>query len=176
MKLLSDRMCEKLEELMGFCFIGNRIADRAQSVLKVDYVMPRTGDILHLHYAHEMPLLADVIADYCDDRNYAVNYPLTPKDYTRYSNIKEIFDKILEYSIDLEKLAIQTIELAVEEKDTTTAKFLDNFLRSLIPYTKMALAFVDYVSQNGYTPKDNMLMDLSINHYMGIEAEHKTDD
>ena len=43
----------------------------------------------------------------------------------------------------------------------------------LIPYTKMMLGFVDYIEQNGYTPKDNMDMDARINKFMEIEPEFR---
>lgn len=166
MKLLSDRMAMELENLMGMCFVGNRIADRAQSQLKVKFVMPITGDIVHLQFAHKMPLVADQIADYCDSRNYAVNYPATPKDYTDYSNTKEVFDKLLEYMLDLEKQTGNVMELALAERDKMTYKFLNDFLMGLNEYTKMMLSFVDYIETNGYTPKDNRMMDYSIKKFL----------
>lgn len=176
MMLISQRMAEELEQLGGLCFIGNRIADRCQSQLKVKFVMPRTADIVHLEFAHKMPLIADVIADYCDDRNYDVNYPETPKDYSNYNSTKEIFDKLLAYMIDLETQTSLIIDIADEEHDYVTRKFLNDFLMDLVPYTKMMLSFVDYIEQNGYTPKDNMDMDARINKFMGIEPVESVDD
>ena len=64
MKLISDKMCKALDDLTAFCFLGNRIFDRAHSVLDVNFVMPNTAEVVHLNMAHQFPLLADLITDY----------------------------------------------------------------------------------------------------------------
>lgn len=165
-------MCAKLEEIMGMCFIGNRIADRVQSVIRIDFVMPNTADIVHLHFAHAMPLVADEVSDYAFDRNYAINYPATPKDYSHYTGLKEAFSKLLMFMRDLERITSEGIDLAIAEDDKTTKVFLDKFLRKLVPYTAMFLDLCDYVDMNGDTPKDHMDMDARVNKFLHIKRQH----
>lgn len=173
MKLLSDSVIRELSNIQGMLFIGNSIADNAVYQLSVKFVMPRTTEIVHHRFAHEMPLLADNITDYADDRNVYLHRPVVPEHKKEYSNIKEIFDELLEYMVNLEKIVSHAIDVCIDDNDKTTKVFLDSFLRDLIPYTKMMLGFVDYIEMNGYTSKDNMDMDARINKFMGIEPEFR---
>lgn len=170
--LISQKTAISLENLMGLFFTLNRLLDRAQAQLSVKFVMPKTSNIVHIHWSHIMPLVADKISDYCDDRNYAVNYPATTQDYTNYNNLMEMFTKILDYMIEIEGTVAECVDLAEEENDIMTKHFLEKFLvKEVKPYTKMALAFVDYIERNGDTPKDHMDMDDRINKFLGIEGD-----
>jgi len=166
--LISEKTSKALENLMGMFFQMNRILDRAQSQLSVKFVMPNTSRIVHIKWSHAMPLVADKIADYCDERNYAVSYPATTADYTDYSNLTEIFDRALDYMCDIESATKECIDIAREDGDEMTEYFLKEFLYDEIrPYTKLALNFVDYVRMNGDEPYRHMSMDSRIDKFLG---------
>lgn len=169
MKLISDEIKAGLNNISGLLFIGNAIADNAVYQLSVKFVMPNTTEIVHLKFAHELPLLADKISDYADARNVYLNRPVVPKQDKEYNNIKDIFVDLLKYMVDLETLTKTVIRDCDKNNDLTTKVFLDSFLRDLIPYTKMMLGFNDYIEMNGFTPKDNMDMDARINKFFGYD-------
>lgn len=173
MTLLDKSVIQELTNIQGLLFVGNAIADNAVYQLSVKFVMPRTTEIVHHKFAHELPLLADEITDYADDRNVYLHRPVVQAQTKEYNNTKEIFDDLLLYMVNLEKIVSKAIDTCVAVDDKVTKVFLDSFLRDLIPYTKMMLGFVDYIEQNGYTPKDNMDMDARINKFMEIEPEFR---
>ncbi len=166
MQLVSDTIARECEALIGLCFVGNRIMDRIKSELSVTFVMPITSNIIHLKMSHKMPLLADEIGDYLESRNYSECYPATLADYTKYSNSRECFDKILEYFIDLERSIKNVIDKAIDEGDKMTMKFLHDFLLEVKDYTAMALTLVDASEMYGHAPKDNMQLDSNIKKLM----------
>lgn len=169
MKLLKDEIIKDLTNIAGLLFIGNSIADNAVYQLSVKFVMPNVTNIVHLKFAHELPLLADKISDYADDRNVYLYRPIVPEQSKEYTNIKDIFVDLLNYMVNLETLVSSAIDDCVKYDDKTTKVFLDSFLRDLIPYTKMMLGFNDYIEMNGFTPKDNMSMDARINRFFGYD-------
>lgn len=170
MKLLSEKVASDLQDISGLLFTGNSIVDNMVYALEVDFVMPNTSEMVHSKIAHEMPLLADEITEYAASRNVKLHRPVVPANKKDYNNIKEIFDEFLEYMVDLERMVSKVIDDCVEEDDKTTKAVLSSFLKELIPYTKMALGFVDYVEKCGYTDKDCMFIDFSINHFMGLDT------
>ena len=176
MKLLNDRVISELQNIQGMCFVGNAIADNAVYQLSVKFVMPRTTEIVHLRFAHELPLLADKITDYADDRNVYLHRPVVQAQTKEYNNIKEIFDDLLEYMVSLERIVSQGITACEETNDKVTKVFLDGFLRDLIPFTRMMLGFVDYVEMNGIEPRNCMSMDARIEKFMGLVNNAVEDD
>jgi ferritin len=175
--LISEKTAIALENLMGMFFQANRILDRMSSQLSVKFVMPNTSEIVHKQFAHVMPLIGDKISEYCDDRNYAVSYPETTRDYTEYNNLSDMFNKILDYMIDIEGTVIECVDIAEDENDLMTKHFLEKFLYEEVrPYTKLAQNFVDYVQKNGDEPIRHMSMDSRINRFLGIESKNEDDD
>lgn len=164
-------MKAKLQELLGFLFIGNSILDNCVYQLDVKFVMPNTSNIFHEEVAHKLPLLADKISEYASSRGEYLHRPVVPENTGDYVNIKEIFDNILEYMVDLEKITEETIRFSEIERDRVTRLFLESFLLEVIPYTKIAIDMVDYVEMSGYTPKDNMTIDDRVNKFLRIEGE-----
>lgn len=165
MKLINDEITRGLNDIAGLLFVGNAIADNAVYQLSVKFVMPNTTEIVHLKFAHELPLLADKISDYADSRNVYLYRPVVPKQDKEYQNTKDIFVDLLKYMTDLESVVKTVIRTCDKLDDLTTKVFLDSFLRDLIPYTKMMLGFNDYIEMNGFTSKDNMDMDARINRF-----------
>lgn len=144
---------------MGLCFIGNSIMDNIVYQLSVKFVMKHTSDIVHEGMAHKMPVLADDISDYADDRNVYLHRPIVPRQDKEYNNVSEIFKDIVEYMSDLEQATCRAIEISKSEHDHMTKLFLDSFLRNLRPYTALALALEDYSEKNGTSSEQNMQMD-----------------
>lgn len=169
MKLINDKITDGLNSIAGLLFVGNSIADNAVYQLSVKFVMPNTTEIVHLKFAHELPLLADKISDYADSRNVYLYRPVVPRQDKEYSNTKDIFSELLRYMIDLENVVKDVIRECDKDNDLTTKVFLDSFLRDLIPYTKMMLGFNDYIEMNGFSSKDNMDMDARINKFFGYD-------
>ena len=175
--LISENMGQALDILLGRFFQANRILDRISAELSVKFVMPNTSNIVHKFWAHEMPLIADLISEYCDSRNYASNYPETTKDYSQYENLTEIFNKALDFMLEIEDETMNCISLAMDEKDYMTKAFLEKFLLEKInPFTKLAQNFVDYVEKNGDEPSKHMSIDARINRFLGIDLNSADSD
>lgn len=170
--LISDKMETTLENIMGMFFQANRLLDRCSSVLSVKFVMPNTTKIVHKKWSHLMPLIADKISDYCDDRNYAVKYPITTADNTDYESLTDMFNRILNYMVEIEDSIIEAVEIAKDENDIMTKHFLEEFLYEEVrPYTKLAQNFVDYIEKNGDEPEKHMSMDARIEKFLGFSTE-----
>ena len=171
MKLISDRMEEALTGLYGMCFIGNSICDNLVTQLDVKFVMPNTSNIVHYHMAHVFPDLADDIGDYASARNSYLHRPAVPAQTKDYDKLTPMFEMLLEYMVSLEKETGRVMDLAISEDDKQTLKNLDKFMRKLLPLTKMALGFCDYLEMNGDEPKQWMQMDAHINKFLGIKRK-----
>ncbi len=141
--LIDNKLNEKLNDIVTFCFLGNRVCDRAMSVLDVKFVMNKTSSILHEKLAHLFPMLADVVSDYQSSRNCLTIYGETPRDDTDYSSPIDFFEKALEFMQDLESLCYETHVLATESSDLTTVSFLEKYSRLLIPVTNQCILLVD---------------------------------
>lgn len=169
MKLIADNVLSHLVNLMGMCFVGNRIADRCKSQLVVKFGMINTSYIVHEHFAHDMPMLADYIGEYCEQRNCDTIYPITPKDDTNYQTTEEIFERLFNFMVDLEKQTIKTISVAQSANDIMTEATLKQFLLKLRDYTNLVSKLYNYVKINGCTPKDNLDMDNNIKSYLSLD-------
>lgn len=151
--LISDILNESLNELIGQCFIGNRILDRMMSILNIKFVMNNTVKYLHPGLAHKFPLLADKISDYQGSRNNFTTYPETPRDNSDYENVLVLFTKFYEFIIEFENSVKETIELADSNNDMVTLEFLRKFLLNFNRYTEQAILLVDKAE----TYKDNYM-------------------
>lgn len=144
MNLLNTPVEDSLNLLIQRLFLGNRILDRMMSNLTVKFVMPKTESILHEKLAHSYPKMADYFSGHMEDRNCMAKYLVTPEDVTEYTNPMEIFNKYLEYQLELEELVCECISIAKDDGDMMTELALKEFLSgSLKKYTKQALLLVD---------------------------------
>ena len=165
--LLKDEMKEYLENIIGKCFLNNRMFDRMVSILSVKLVMPITGDIIHHKLAHLYPRIADLVSDYMAQRNCTTIYQQTPEGSQDYNNPIECFDYMLELNLSLEKEVKNAIKLADEINDYTTKVFLDDFLRKLISVTDTILLLDDKIgmyenNKNGWMKFDSDIEDFNI--------------
>ena len=141
--LINDNVNNGLNNIVKMLFDGNRICDRAMSILSVKFAMNNTVKIIHPRLAHLYPLLADVVSDYQGDRNCLTVYGETPLDQTDYASPTDFFERILDYMTDLESLCYDVLNSAKEDSDMTTVVFLQSFIEILIPVTSQCLLFVD---------------------------------
>ena len=143
MPLITDRVNSKLNDIVTKCFTGNRVCDRAMSVLDVKFVMNQTSGILHEKLAHLFPLIADFVSEYQSERNCLTVYGFTPLDDTEYRSPQEFFEKILDFMTDLESLCYESYSLAIDDDDITTASFLLKFIKMLSHITNQCILLVD---------------------------------
>jgi hypothetical protein len=141
--LIPDGINDKLNDIVTLCFVGNRVCDRAMSVLDVKFAMNKSAGILHEKLAHLFPKVADVVSTYQGSRNCLTVYGVTPMDNTDYSNPLEFFDKILEYMNDLESLCYESYHAAMDGDDITTASFIFKFTRMISRITNQCILLSD---------------------------------
>jgi hypothetical protein len=141
--LIIDNVNNGLNDIVKTLFLGNRICDRAMSILSVKFAMNNTVNLIHPKLAHIYPKLADVVSDYQGDRNCLTVYGDTPLDNMDYVSPQDFFERILDYMIDLESQCYEVLNKAQDESDITTVIFLQNFINTLIPVTSQCLLFVD---------------------------------
>jgi ferritin len=163
--LINENINNGLNDIVTKLFEGNRICDRAMSVLSVKFAMNKTVDNLHPKLAHLYPKLADVISDYQGARNNLTVYGATPLDSIDYNSPQEFFEKILDYQNDLEALVTEIRDRAENDPDITTKSFLEKFLIDLIPVTSQCLLLVD----KGEAYKDWMLFDANVEDFIILE-------
>ena len=141
--LITSVVNNKLNDIVTGFFEGNRICDRAMSVLDVKFVMNKSSSILHEKLAHLFPKMADVVSDYQGSRNCLTVYGLTPLDDMDYATPQDFFDRILSYIIDMESLCYETYDMAMKESDITTASFIMKFMKPLSVVTNQCILLVD---------------------------------
>jgi len=144
--LIPERINNKLDEIVTKCFEGNRIADRAMSVLNIKFVMNKTEEILHEKLAHLYPQLADRVSTYQSSRNNLTFYGMTPADNSDYTSPLEFFEKMVNYMIELESLIGEGVELSRSE-DTSTYAFLLSFTGDVGKVTEQCLLLLDKAEQ-----------------------------
>lgn len=168
-KFISDEVKNVLTGIYGLLFIGNAKCDNMVGQLDVKFVMPNLAHFVHYKLAHKFPVMADVIGDYAADRNEYLPRPNVPAEAVEYSDIKKMFEDLLEYMADLEETVKAGIRLATDTGDYTTKVVLDGFLRDLIPYTSIVININDYIEMNGIEKHDLMDMDARIDRFIKTE-------
>ena len=147
--LINDKVAGNLNLLNQRFFNGNRILDRIMTSLVVTFIMPKTEATFHIPLAHKYPLFADELGSYMEGRNQIVAYLETMTDVTEYNSPLEMWQKYLDYQIELEDLVQECINIAIEEADITTKVFLEKLLLEIQVYTNQALLLVDKSTMYG---------------------------
>jgi ferritin len=170
MGLISEKLNNKLNELIGKCFSINRMLDRGMSLLMVRWKMIRSSTLLHPAIAHAYPSdkFADSISDYQGQRDNESIYPSTPIGNKNYDNPLEFFKDYHKENLELEDMIKDAIDEAVEEGDLTTKKFLDGLLERLVPYTAMSQTLIDLATQYGTDSFHMQLLDANIKKYINV--------
>ena len=166
--LISDTLNKKLDEILTMCFLGNRVSDRALSVINVKFVMSKTGRILHESLAHLFPKLGDVVSTYQAQRNCLSGYGLTPADLTDYESPQDFFERMVEFMTDLESLCYEAYFMAQEEKDVTTLVFVEDFIEEITSVTEQCVLLAD--KGNAYNG-DWMKFDHNIEDFVFLTGD-----
>ena len=126
--LILPETTQKVTDLLEFIWNGNRIFDRACSIIKVKFNMYNLSDALHVDYAHYFPAVSDEIVDFMEGYNQSVIYPETIRGSADYSNPIELIIELSEYFADFkEKVYKLSKELSQTDSmiDYELSKYLD---------------------------------------------------
>lgn len=170
MALISDRINNQLNQLIGKCFEMNRMLDRGVSLLKIRWKLPRTSDIVHSEMAHAYigELFADSVGEYQALRNNETIYPETPVGDKNYDNVLDFFYEYHLKNIELSNFIKDIIDDAVEVGDMETKIFLDGVLKTLTKFTATSQDLVDIfeVCNNDYFKMH--MIDVDIKKYINL--------
>jgi hypothetical protein len=168
MGLINENLNSELDTLVGQAFLGNRILDRAMSILNVKFVMNNSVKYLHTGFAHLYPLLADQISDYQGSRNNLTGYPDTPADFSDYDTPLSFFEKLLDYQVNYEESVKEVVKTAMDLGDFTTEAFLKSYLLTLNKYTEQIILLRDKAKEYG---NNHMAFDKDIKKFFLFGGE-----
>lgn len=170
MGLISERLNNQLNELIGKAFSINRMLDRGMSLLMVRWKMIESSRILHPAVAHAYPgdKFADSISDYQASRDMESIYPATPIGNREYEFPIDFFKDYLAENIEFEDMIKDAVDMAVEDGDHTTKVFLDGLLNRLVPYTALSQDLVDLVEMCDNDKFKLMMLDSDIDDYVNV--------
>lgn len=164
MSLISEKMSGTLDSLIGEFFEINRLLDRGMSVLAVKFKLTNTSNFVHQNLAHIYigDKFADAIGDYKILRDCDIIYPNTPIGDKDYDSPLSLFEELYSYNLRLEDSIKDAIDLAKEEGDLSTKKFLNNILKSLINYTAISKTLIDIFKPCGDDMFKMIMVDANI--------------
>lgn len=170
MGLISEKLNNSLNELVGKCFATNRMLDRGMSLLGVRWKLLRCSELLHPALAHAYlgDKFADSISGYQGKRDCETIYPATPIGNENYDSPLEFVKSYHSANLELEDSIKDVIDEAVESGDLTTKKFLDGLLETLADYTAMSQNLVDLFTQYGNDKFALQLLDSNIDKYIVV--------
>lgn len=148
-QLISEELNTEFSNLVGKLFTLNRICDRGVSVLSVTFAMNKSSELIHKHFCHLPPTLADSISEFQDSRNCLTVYPATPIGDKNYQKPIEFFQELLDFIIIFEGEMDNIREIAKESGDYASMVFLDSFMLKIIPLTRQCLLLVDKANAYG---------------------------
>lgn len=154
----------KIEELQTAMFQCNKYWDRAMSVMSVKNAMQHFVSLAHPKIAHAYFFYADFFGDILSRYNITTIYDTVYREDKDISPL-EYFSKNLENNLLVYDLFVQSIDVAIENKDYNVKVDLDRLLRVFNRFIDQAYLLYDkYVSTNndaifdGFA--DNYILDL----------------
>lgn len=168
MEMISQKLNEALNEIIGKLFALNRLYDRAMSELSVKHKAVTSAAILHPTLAHFFPKFADSVSEYQQSRNMLTRYPATPEGNESYENPLQFYELALEEMNKFEDMVCDAVDLAVFEKDWSTEAFLKEVLKKWNPYLETINNIVDICRLYGNDPKSQMQFDDEIEHCLAV--------
>jgi hypothetical protein len=105
--LFSEETLNLINELLRETWNGNRIFDRACSVLKVKFNMYNLENVLHHEYAHYFPVFSDNVVDFLQGYNQSVIYPETIAGTQEYENPIELIIQLRSYFLDFKAMILR---------------------------------------------------------------------
>lgn len=171
MGLISEKLNNELNQLIGQAFAINRMMDRGISLLAIRWKMPLSAEALHEPVAHLYPSsrFADSISDYQAQRDNESIYPMTPAGDRDYSFPIDFFKDYHRENLKFESMIKDTVDEAIDEGDTTTKVFLDGLLSRLTPMIALSQTLVDLATQYGNDAFHLQVMDSVIKGYVKTE-------
>lgn len=166
MSLLSDKMSNILDELIGDFFKANRLLDRGMSVLAIDFKIPHVSNFVHQKLAHTYigDKFADAIGDYKLSRDCNIVYPETPIGDKSYESPLQLFSELYDYNLKLEDSIKDAIDECDEEGDLVTKDMLGDILEDLSEYTAISKNLVDIFESCGTDRFKLTIIDANINN------------
>lgn len=168
MEMISERLNEGLNSVVGSLFAMNRLFDRAMSVLAVKYKALNSAKILHPSLAHQFPLIADSVTEIQQKRNMLSRYPATPEGNQMYDSPLQFYEIALEEFHKLEDLIEDTLDIAILEKDHVVKAFLDGLLMQWSSYVETMENIVDVCRLYGNDSKSQMQFDAVIDSCLTV--------
>lgn len=168
MEMISERLNEGLNSIVGSLFALNRLFDRAMSVLAVKHKALNSVRILHPSLAHQFPLIADSVTEMQQKRNMLSKYPATPEGNQMYETPIQFYEIALEEFHKLEDLVEDTLDVAILEKDHVVKAFLDGLLMQWASYVETMENIVDVCRNYGNDFKSQMQFDDEIEHCLTV--------
>lgn len=132
---MSNKSYNNMNSLAAMCFDANAVFDNLAYSLEFHYYH-KIAQIVHLHVAHIMPLLADEVTDkmlQLSARPVRLDINGYEKDYV---DIKEIFAKMNEIFTKMVEFTKDLIEGADMSGDDEVRIFGEEFLTKLEPFLK----------------------------------------
>lgn len=147
---VSQETINVLYELIGQCFRNNRILDRLVSVLGVEFAMSNTASLLHQHYAHQYPMISDIIGEKClEAYNISVIYEATPVGNQNYESVKEMITVVNDMSYDFQNMLIHAMMVASNNEDMQVYVELGEVLKDFNPMVAQSQLLLDKVELYG---------------------------
>lgn len=169
MGLISEKLNNELNNLIGEAFAINRMMDRGISLLNVRWKLIQTATAIHKPVAHQYSgFFADGISDYQGQRDNESIYPATPIGNKEYNSPLDFFKDYHSENLKFENMIKDVIDEAIEEGDSTTKVFLDGVLKDLTPYIALSQTLVDLATQYGNDPFHLQVMDSVLKEYVNV--------
>lgn len=170
MALISEKLNNQLNDIVGKCFAINRMLDRGMSLLKVRWKLSHASDILHTKAAHAYTgdKFADGVSNYQALRGNETIYPATPIGDKDYNSPLDFFIDYYNENIDLQNMVEDAIDEAVEEGDATTKAFLNGLLKVLASYTALSQDLIDLFSKCDNDAFKMQILDFEIDDYVNV--------
>lgn len=141
---ISESTIQACYELIKQCFQYNRLFDRLVSVLGVKFAMNNTSELVHQHYAHAFPQIADTIGHKClEAYNVMVEYGATDAGKQDYQTVGEMIQIIEDATVDFQNMLVKAILIAQENQDINIYVELIKILQDFNPLVEQAILLND---------------------------------
>ena len=148
--VISDKTKEAIYQLVAQCFEENRWADRAVSVLGVEFACVQASKLLHYHVAHLYPAISDTLGEKCLERyNISVEYGATPEGKDNYSSVKEIIDGFRDRAIYFQSMLIAASKIAFDQSDINIFVDIGHVLEDFNEIVEQLILLSDKISFYG---------------------------
>ena len=161
--IVSNKTQEAVLQLIAKCFEENRWADRAVSVLGVQFACNQTAQLLHHQIAHLYPAISDTLGEKCLERyNIPIVYGATPEGAENYNSVKEIIDGFRDRAIDFQSMLIAASKIAFGQDDIHVFVDIGDVLEDFNKIVEQLILLSDKIAYYG---SDTMGFDHDITSF-----------